>query len=73
VLDGHGAPTAMFDVVVLGDRLALLVPDASVAATVMDVLAMRTFLLDARFEQREDVVVSVRGDDAREHRLAAPA
>jgi tRNA-modifying protein YgfZ len=66
VLDGHGAPTAMFDVVVLGDRLALLVPDASVAATVMDVLAMRTFLLDARFEQREDVVVSVRGDNAAE-------
>ena len=66
VLDGHGAPTAMFDVVVLGDRLALLLPDATVAATVMDVLAMRTFLLDARFEQREDVVVSVRGDDAAE-------
>jgi tRNA-modifying protein YgfZ len=66
VLDGHGSPTAMFDVVVLGDRLALLVPDPSVAATVMDVLAMRTFLLDARFEQREDVVVSVRGDDAAE-------
>jgi tRNA-modifying protein YgfZ len=63
VLDGHGAPTAMFDVVVLGDRLALLVPDAGVATTVMDVLAMRTFLLDARFEPREDVAVAVRGDD----------
>jgi tRNA-modifying protein YgfZ len=64
VLDGHGAPTAMFDVVVLGDRLVLLVPDDAVAATVMDVLAMRTFLLDARFEQRDEVVVAVRGDDA---------
>jgi tRNA-modifying protein YgfZ len=63
VLDGHGAPTAMFDVVVLGDRLALLVPDAGAATTVMDVLAMRTFLLDARFEPREDVAVAVRGDD----------
>jgi tRNA-modifying protein YgfZ len=66
VLDGHGSPTAMFDVVVLGDRLALLVPDTAVAATVMDVLAMRTFLLDVRFAPREDVVVSVRGDDAAE-------
>jgi tRNA-modifying protein YgfZ len=64
VLDGHGAPTAMFEVVVLGDRLTLLVPDPAVAATVMDVLAMRTFLLDARFEERDDVVASVRGDDA---------
>jgi tRNA-modifying protein YgfZ len=66
VLDGHGAPTAMFDVVVLGDRLALLVPDASVAATVMDVLAMRTFLLDARFTPRDDLTVAIRGDDADE-------
>lgn len=64
VLDGHGAPAAMFDVVVLGDRLVLLVPDDAVATTVMGVLAMRTFLLDARFEEREDVLVSVRGDDA---------
>lgn len=65
VLDGHGAPAAMFDVVVLGDRLVLLVPDDGVAATVMDVLAMRTFLLDARFERRDDeLVASVRGDDA---------
>lgn len=66
VLDGHGAPTAMFDVVVLGDRLVLLVPDASVAGTVLDVLAMRTFLLDARFTACADEVVAVRGDDADE-------
>ncbi len=63
VLDGKGLPSAMFDVVALGDRLALLVPDAEVAATVTDVLGMRTFLLDARFEARDDVVVAVRGDD----------
>ncbi len=64
VLDGKGAPSAMFDVVAMGDRLALLVPDDEVAATVTDVLGMRTFLLDARFEARDDVVVAVRGDDA---------
>lgn len=64
VLDGKGAPSAMFDVVALGDRLALLVPDEEVASTVTDVLGVRTFLLDARFEARDDVVVAVRGDDA---------
>jgi tRNA-modifying protein YgfZ len=66
VLDAHGAPNAMFDVVVLGDRLALLVPDEQVRQTVMDVLAQRTFLLDARFEARGDEVVSVRGEEASE-------
>ena len=66
VLDTHGAPNAIFDVVVLGDRLALLVPDEQVRETVMDVLAQRTFLLDARFEARNDEIVSVRGDQAGE-------
>jgi tRNA-modifying protein YgfZ len=66
VLDAHGAPNAMFDVVVLGDRLVLLVPDEQVRQTVMDVLAQRTFLLDARFEARGDEVVSVRGAEASE-------
>lgn len=66
VLDTHGAPNAMLDVVVLGDRLALLVPDEEVRRTVMEVLAQRTFLLDARFEAREDEIVSVRGDQAAE-------
>lgn len=66
VLDAHGAPNAIFDVVVLGDRLALLVPDDAVRQTIMDVLAQRTFLLDARFEPREDEIVSVRGDQASE-------
>ncbi len=64
VLDGKGAPSAMFDVVAMGDRLALLVPDDGVATTVTDVLGMRTFLLDARFDVRDDVVVAVRGEDA---------
>jgi tRNA-modifying protein YgfZ len=64
VLDAHGAPTAMFDVVVLGDRLVLLVPGDDVATTVLDVLATRTFLLDVRFEPSDHVVAAVRGDDA---------
>lgn len=64
VLDAHGAPNAMFDVVVLGDRLALLLPDEGVRQTVMDVLAQRTFLLDAHFEARGDELVSVRGEQA---------
>jgi tRNA-modifying protein YgfZ len=64
VLDAHGAPSAMFDVVVLGDRLALLAPDDAVATTLTDVLGMRTFLLDARFEPVDAAVAAVRGDDA---------
>lgn len=64
VLDAHGAPHAMFDVVVLGDRLALLAPGDEVAAYLTDVLGMRTFLLDARFEPIETAAVAVRGADA---------
>lgn len=63
-LDQHGAPLAMFDVLVLAESLALIAPDAAVAATLVDVLGARTFLLDARFEAREDRVVAVRGADA---------
>ena len=66
VLDSHGAPTAMFEVVVLGDRLVLLSPAEDVTTVVMEVLAMRTFLLDARFALTEDVVAAVRGPDAAE-------
>ena len=66
VLDPHGAPTGMFDVVALGDRLVLLVPDPTVHELVMGVLAARTFLLDVRFTPRDDQVVAVRGRDARE-------
>lgn len=63
-LDPHGAPLAMFDVVVLGDRLALVAPDDEVAGSIVEVLGGRTFLLDARFELLDDPVVAVRGDDA---------
>jgi len=71
VLDGHGAPSAMLDVVVLGDRLALLAPDAEVATTVVEVLGGRTFLLDAAFVVRERTSLAVRGDDADEVVAAA--
>jgi tRNA-modifying protein YgfZ len=64
VLDAHGAPTAMFDVVVLGDRLVLLAPGDDVVATILDVLATRTFLLDVTFTPSDHVVAAVRGDDA---------
>lgn len=63
-LDPHGAPLAVFDVVVLAERVLLLVPDGELAARVVEVLGGRTFLSDARFEATGDVVVAVRGDDA---------
>jgi tRNA-modifying protein YgfZ len=62
VLDPHGLPLAMFDVVVLGDRLALLTPDDDVATFVVDTLGRRTFLMDARFTRTDDRAVAVRGD-----------
>jgi folate-binding protein YgfZ len=49
VLDANGNPLAMFDVLVLPDRVWLVTPDAEVTAVVMDVVAGRTFLADARF------------------------
>ncbi|GGI07608.1 CAF17-like 4Fe-4S cluster assembly/insertion protein YgfZ [Egicoccus halophilus] len=61
-LDVHGAPQAMFDVAVLPDRLALLVP-ADAEAVVVEQLGGRTFLLDARFAATDHVVVALRDDD----------
>jgi folate-binding protein YgfZ len=49
VLDANGSPQAMFDVLVLPDRVWLVTPGAEVTATVMTVIAGRTFLADARF------------------------
>jgi tRNA-modifying protein YgfZ len=64
VLDAHGAPTAMFDVAVLADRVALLAPDPEVATTLVEVLGTRTFLADARFAATEDRLVALRGPGA---------
>jgi tRNA-modifying protein YgfZ len=60
-LDIHGAPLAVFDVAVLPDRLALLVP-SELADTVIDVLGGRTFLLDATFTRTDDEVLGLRDD-----------
>ncbi len=62
-LDPHGAPLAMFDVAVLAERVALLVPDEDVATTLVEVLGGRTFLLDAAFELTDDQVLLLRADD----------
>jgi tRNA-modifying protein YgfZ len=64
VLDAHGAPTAMFDVAVLADRVALLAPDPEVASTLVEVLGTRTFLADARFAATDDRLVALRGPGA---------
>jgi tRNA-modifying protein YgfZ len=65
VLEQHGTPLAMLEVVVLIDRIVLLVPDEAGVAVVMDVLAGRTFLADARFVVAEEhVVLRLHGDEA---------
>jgi tRNA-modifying protein YgfZ len=61
-LDVHGAPLAVFDVAVLPDRLALLVP-TELADTVLEVLGGRTFLLDAAFTRTDDEVLALRDDE----------
>ena len=57
VLDANGNPLAMFDVLVLPDRLWLITPGADVTDVVMTVIAGRTFLADARFTLTEHTVV----------------
>lgn len=62
VLDPHGSPLAAFEVLVGADEDHLLVPE-SAYGHVMQVLARRTFLADARFEDADDAVIALRGDD----------
>ncbi len=57
VLDANGNPLAMFDVLVLPDRLWLITPGADVTDVVMELIAGRTFLADARFTLTEHTVV----------------
>jgi len=66
VLDANGLPVAMFEAVVLAQRVLLVAPDEEVEASVMDRLAGRTFLSDARFSVRADRVLQVVGPDARD-------
>lgn len=71
VLEVHGSPTAMFDVVVLEDRLLLITPGEEVARGVVDTLGARTFLADARFDVRDERVLLLRGQGS--HAVAAEA
>jgi tRNA-modifying protein YgfZ len=66
VLDANGNPLAMFDVLVLPDRVLLVTPSADVTAVVMDVLAGRTFLADARFAPTDLCVARLHGAGARD-------
>ncbi len=69
-LDAHGAPQAVFDVVVLPDELSLLAP-ADLADEIVATLGGRTFLTDAKFARSDDVALHLRGDDAPEVAAAA--
>ncbi|MEX0868416.1 MAG: hypothetical protein WD011_01965 [Nitriliruptoraceae bacterium] len=64
VLDPHGLPQAMFDVVVLGDRFALLAADDEQAAWIVDTLGGRTFLRDAAFARVASRTIAVRGTNS---------
>lgn len=71
-LDVHGAPLQTFEVLVHPERLWLLAPDAAVADEVVEVLGGRTFLADATFTRRDDLVAaSLRGTDAGDLAVAA--
>ena len=71
-LDVHGAPLQAFEVLVHPERLWLLAPSVEVADAIVEVLGGRTFLADAAFARREDLVAaSLRGDDAGDLAVAA--
>lgn len=62
VLEAGGKLLGGFDVIASHDDAWLLVPEPSVDL-VMETIATRTFLADARFAMTDHVVWSVRGDD----------
>jgi len=61
VLDANGNPLAMFDVLVLPDRVWIVTPGEDVTDVVMRLIAGRTFLADARFTVLDHRVVRVHG------------
>jgi folate-binding protein YgfZ len=65
VLDPHGSPLAAFHVLIGQDEDRLVVPE-SARSHVMDVLARRTFLADARFDETDDAILALRGGDVDE-------
>lgn len=71
-LDAHGAPQAIFDVVVLPDVLALLTP-VELADEIVEVLGGRTFLTDATFARTDDVATRLRGAAGEVEEVAAAA
>jgi hypothetical protein len=77
VLDGNGVVQAAFGIAVLAEHVLLLSPHDDVTTYILDVLAQRTFLLDARFTRTEQHVWELRGDTyedaARSANLFAPA
>jgi tRNA-modifying protein YgfZ len=56
VLDANGNPLAVFDVLVLPDRVWIVTPGADVTEIVERIIAGRTFLADARFRVTEHMV-----------------
>ncbi len=71
-LDVHGAPLQAFEVLVHPERLWLLAPTEAVADDIVEVLGGRTFLADATFTRRDDLVAaSLRGEDAGDLAVAA--
>jgi len=64
VLDANGNPLAMFDVLVLPDRVWIVTPGEEVTEVVMRSIAGRTFLADARFALLDHQVVRVHGGAA---------
>lgn len=64
VLEAGGKLVGGFDVLASHDDAWLLTPAVSVPL-VMEQIARRTFLADAKFEETDHVVWSVRGDDVR--------
>jgi folate-binding protein YgfZ len=66
-LDVHGAPLHAFDVLVHPERLWLIAATRALAEDIVTVLGGRTFLSDASFQLRDELVVaSLRGEDAHE-------
>ncbi len=68
VLDANGNPLAMFDVLVLPDRVWLITPDEEVTGVVMQLIAGRTFLADARFAILDHQVARVHAGADLAHR-----
>ena len=64
VLDANGLPLLQLEVLVRPDEVLLVVPDDAGVATVMELLAGRTFLADARFTAEDAAVLVLHGAGA---------